>query len=89
MRQRTTPARSVAPGETIPLQGEPQDRVPRAPHERDESAASQAPASADARAQGRRGHADAALGQPDTDKGPVLDATYQKLRQGTPGERKR
>jgi hypothetical protein len=69
-------------GETIPVQGETQQRVPRMPHERDESAGSQAPAEPSARRVGQVAHDDLERGLVDTDKGPVLDKTYDKVREG-------
>ena len=79
--RKTMPQHSPQ-GETIPLQGERQERVPRAPHERDESAGSQAPGAASQRRVGQIAHDDVQEGQVDTDKGPVLDATYEPMRQG-------
>ncbi|MDN3920668.1 hypothetical protein [Roseateles violae] len=63
------------------IAGEP---TPRMPHERDESAdtAQQAPAAPTP--QMRRGYADASSGRVDTDKGPVLDRSYHKLREEEP-----
>ena len=69
-------------GNTIPVQGETQDRVPRMPHERDESADSQAPSEPSGRGIGQVAHEDIERGAVDTDKGPVLDQTYDKVREG-------
>jgi hypothetical protein len=58
--------------DTTPQQGETQDRSPREPHERDESADSQA---RDEPSQGRMAdiaRRDIESGKTDTDKGPVL-----------------
>lgn len=66
-------------GDTVTAQGQNQAVKPRTPNERDESADSQAPASAENRRTGKMAHDDLAEGQKDTDKGPVLDATYEKL----------
>ena len=55
-------------------------REPRLPHERDESSDSQGGVSRDA---GRQAAADLAAGRTDTDRKPVLDATYE--RQKKPG----
>ncbi len=52
--------------------------APRQPHERDESADSQALANETAAQQGQRGFADATGEQLDTDKGPVVDAVYNQ-----------
>lgn len=69
-------------GNTVPVQGDRQQRSLRTPHERDESADSQADSEPSARRMGAIAHDDLAEGQVDTDKGPVLDATYAKLRKG-------
>lgn len=67
-------------GNTIPAQGETQDKAPRLPHERDESADSQAAAASADKTLGRIAQADVARGLVDTDKGPVMDATYAKVK---------
>jgi hypothetical protein len=67
-------------GQTVPVQGEQQERVPRAPHERDESADSQARAEPSQRRIGSVAHDSVERGQVDTDKGPVLDRAYDKLK---------
>jgi hypothetical protein len=69
-------------GNTVPVQGETQERAPRMPHERDESADSQQPSEPSGQRMGAIAHDDLAEGQVDTDKGPVLDATYDKVREG-------
>jgi hypothetical protein len=69
-------------GDTVPVQGETQERVPRMPHERDESADSQAPSEPSGRAVGQAAHEDIERGVVDTDKGPVLDQTYDNVREG-------
>ena len=70
--------RGAAPGDTRTVQGETQRPVPRMPHERDESAGSQAADNPAAREMGRIAHDSVAQGETDTDKGPVLDAQYEK-----------
>ncbi|MGE4241379.1 hypothetical protein [Ramlibacter sp.] len=65
-------------GQTIPVQGETQERVPRAPHERDESAGSPQGHEPSGKAIGTVAHDDLKKGRTDTDRGPVLDATYEK-----------
>jgi len=70
-------------GDTLPAQGETQQRSPRMPHERDESADSQAAAEPSARSVGQAGHDALEQGQVDTDKGPAMDAAYDKVREGT------
>ena len=47
------------------------------PHERDESAGNAADAP---RGEGKKAYEDAKRGMPDTDRAPVTDATYHKLR---------
>lgn len=69
-------------GNTVPAQGETQDRVPRMPHERDESADSQAAQESSGERVGRQAHEDVERGLVDTDKGPVIDQAYDKLREG-------
>ena len=56
--------------------------APRAPHERDESADSQAPGEASAQRLGQAAQDDIERGVVDTDKGPVLDQVYDKVREG-------
>ena len=67
-------------GDTLPVQGDKQDRVPRQPHEHDESASSQASAEPSQKRMGDIAHGSIARGETDTDKGPVLDAIYRKIR---------
>ncbi|MDB5856329.1 MAG: hypothetical protein JWQ76_18 [Ramlibacter sp.] len=67
-------------GDTVSSQGERQAAKPRTPNEHDESADSQAPAVASQQKVGRIAHDDLRKGQQDTDKGPVLDATYDKVK---------
>ena len=62
---------------------------PKLPHERDESvpdAGTANPAAAPDAEVRRRAHDDAASGRPDTDRGPVADATYHELRKKKPGK---
>ena len=66
----------------MPAQGETQEKVPRMPHERDESADSQGASEPSAQRLGKAGHDDIERGLVDTDKGPVLDQTYDKVREG-------
>jgi hypothetical protein len=49
---------------------------PKLPHERDESASSQASATEQHRAVGQQAYLDAVGPSTDTDRGPVLDAVY-------------
>ena len=69
----------------MPVQGEPQERSPRAPHERDESADSQRGSEPSAQDMGRRGQLDIERGLVDTDKGPAMQETYERLREGDAG----
>jgi hypothetical protein len=65
-------------GITAPQQGETNERTPRAPHERDESADSQQGREP---SQGRMadiGRRDVESGRTDTDKGPVLRDLHEK-----------
>ena len=52
--------------------------APRLPHERDESIARSPQQVPDASM--RQAHADVKRGLPDTDRGPVVDAVYRKLK---------
>jgi hypothetical protein len=56
-------------------------KVPRLPHERDESSDRADP---EPTPQMRRAAADVEAGRVDTDKGPVLDSSYRKLRDKPP-----
>jgi hypothetical protein len=94
MPSQTTPPGQLPQGQTVPIQDQlvpesrqtqTQRRVPRAPHERDESADSQAAAEPSARAVGKLAHDDLAQGRRDTDKGPVMDAVYDKVQGDTGG----
>lgn len=77
-------------GNTTMAQGETQHRVPRMPHERDESADQQKRMEPSNRRVGKTAHADARRGVPDTTKGAELDAAYDKLREDLPdGGKKR
>ena len=67
-----------AAGETFPVLGEKQQPAPRQPHERDESAHSQARGEPSQQDLGEAAHDSVRQGETDTDKGPVLDATYKK-----------
>jgi hypothetical protein len=75
-------------GDTVPVQGETQERVPRMPHEHDESAESQSSGEPSGRAIGQAAHEDVERGLVDTDKGPALDQAYHKLREGADSSKK-
>jgi hypothetical protein len=68
-------ARKAAHGETSVEQDK--GRAPKLPHERDESASHMA---SPPRKSMKRAHDDVVRGARDTDRGPVADATYQKLK---------
>jgi hypothetical protein len=69
-------------GKTLPVQGDKQQPAPRAPHEHDESADSQQAGDPSARSIGEIAREDIERGLVDTDKGPVLDETYERVREG-------
>lgn len=71
-------------GETSTKQGETQEKVPRLPHERDESADQQGAHEASMQRMGRLAQADAQRGVADTSRGAEVDATYHRLRKDTP-----
>jgi hypothetical protein len=75
---RKTPVRR---GATVP-KGE-HERLPRLPHEHDESADSQQPVPDPAQDIGRRAFDDLQAGRVDTDRGPVMDDVYRKAVRGT------
>jgi hypothetical protein len=75
-------------GNTETAQGENQAPKARMPHERDESADSQAPDTSSTRRMGQIAHDDVVEGQPDTDKGPALDAAYEQQKGGEEKQRR-
>ena len=75
-------------GNTVTSQGENQAPKARMPHERDESADSQSAGNASARRIGELAHDDVVEGQPDTGKGPALDAAYEKQKGGEDKKRR-
>jgi hypothetical protein len=81
-RRRTPDSAGGRQGNTMPAQGESQQPSPRLPHERDESADSQAAGEPSGRRMAERARNDIEQGRVDTDKGPALDATYDKVREG-------
>ena len=71
-------------GDTHVAQQETEERsVPRTPNERDTSADSQKGRPVDGNSVGKAAHADASGDKQDTDKGPVMDEVYDKVRKGT------
>jgi hypothetical protein len=81
-RRQGSGKKTPRPGDTVPVQGEKQEGVPRMPHERDESADSQAGREPSGQRLGQAAHEDVERGRVDTYKGPVLDQTYDKVREG-------
>jgi len=71
-------------GNTVSAQGQTTTQQPKAqmPHERDESATSQASEDPTAHRMGRMAHDDLMEGHQDTTKGQELDATYHEVRKG-------
>ena len=82
LTSRKRPHADATRGNTVPAQGESQHRVPRTPNERDESADSQAAQEQSGERVGKQASDDIERGLVDTDKGPVLDETYEKVRDG-------
>jgi hypothetical protein len=83
LTSRKRPEAGSAPGtkgNTVPAQGEKQQRVPRTPNERDESSDSQGAQESSGQRVGRQASEDVERGLVDTDKGPVLDQAYDKQR---------
>jgi hypothetical protein len=74
-------ADGASKGNTVPAQGEKQEKAPRMPHERDESADSQAAQEPSGERVGRQAREDVERGLVDTDQGPVLDQAYDKVRE--------
>jgi hypothetical protein len=72
--RKPTPRRGGA--DTAP-KGE-QERMPRLPHEHDESADSQQPADTSGHEIGKRAFDDLQAGRVDTDRGPVMDGVYRR-----------
>jgi hypothetical protein len=85
--ERDEPAKPTD-GNTVTAQGENQAPKARMPHERDESADSQSPDASSTRRMGRMAHDDVVEGQPDTDKGPALDAAYEQQKGGEEKQRR-
>ena len=75
--------RTARHGQTLPAQGETgsQEKVPRLPHERDESSDSQeVTKEPTTQRMGELAHADLERGLVDTDRRPVLDKAYEKAK---------
>ncbi|MEO5672683.1 MAG: hypothetical protein ABIR26_18505 [Ramlibacter sp.] len=70
-------------GNTLTSQDETRKgAAPRAPHERDESADSQKAGQTSGQRLGKAAQDDIERGVVDTDKGPVMDRVYDKVREG-------
>ena len=82
-RRKDAAGKGPRQGNTTPIQGKTQQRVPRAPHERDESADSQAASEPSGQRMAQAAQEDVERGVVDTDKGPVLDDAYDKVREGS------
>jgi hypothetical protein len=85
---RDSDGASPSRNDTVTQQGENQVPKPRMPHERDESADSQSAEAANVRRIGQIAHDDIVEGQQDTDKGPALDAAYEKQKGGEGKQRR-
>lgn len=72
------PLRDAKGGQTKVEQGG--ESAPRLPHEHDQSADSQATQDGQPPEVGRRAHEDVERGSVDTDRGPVTERTYEKLK---------
>ena len=72
------PLRDAEGGQTKVEQGG--ESAPRLPHERDQSADSQATQDGRPPEVGRRAHDDVEDGRVDTDRGTVTERTYEKLK---------
>ena len=83
-QKHSTGEPATTEGNTVSQQGqtEMQKRVPRMPHERDESVDSQPRAEPSAERVGDAAASDIDSGRVDTDKGPVMDRTYDRVREG-------
>jgi hypothetical protein len=64
--------------DTTPQQGDKQEPSPREPHERDESADSQAQDAPSQQPKGETAREDLERGLADTDRGPVLRDIHEK-----------
>lgn len=86
MAKASSPAKSsgASPGGRTSASQEHEGKVPRLPHERDESSDSQPDAdpTAQNRAKGRQAHEDTRRGVRDTTRGEQADETYRRLAGG-------
>lgn len=77
-------ANDKAKGETVPVQGPAQERAPKMPHERDESASSQAAGEPSAQVVGQAAHDDVERGLVDTTRGAETDRAYRQVKKLNP-----
>lgn len=75
----TTPEGKTASDTRVERAGE---SAPRLPHEHDQSADSQVDRAPAHQERADKAHDDVERGAVDTDKGPVLDQVYDKVREG-------
>lgn len=83
-RRQDDPKAQDRQAETLPARSRNQERVPRMPHERDESADSQSADEPSGKRMGDIARDDIERGLVDTDKGQALQETYEKLREDEP-----
>lgn len=79
-RGRAGPQGREPQGQTRPAQGPIQQPAPQMQYERDQSAGDQGSQEPSQRRTGEIAHDDLERGLQDTDKGPVLDETYHRVR---------
>ena len=84
MNNTDKPEKSTGDTRVQKQESTPGDSSPRLPHERDESADSQSDRAPVDQEIADKAHADAASSRVDTDKGPVLDQVYDKVRRTSP-----
>ena len=82
MKEQRHPVPPPSRGNTVTAQGENQAPKAREPYERDESADSQGTSDPSARGVGEAAREDIERGVVETDKGPVMDETYDRVREG-------
>jgi len=88
MHYRMTSRRRKPRGNSAPQPGDKQTPTPRAPNERDESADSQQADEPSARGIARVAQEDVDRGVADTDRSPVMNETYERLRERDDPEKK-
>lgn len=88
-RMKDVEKQPLRDGDTARQQGEANQRMPRQPDERDESADSQASMEPSQREIGELGRRDVERGVVDTTKADAMDDAYEKTRRGTPDPEKK